>query len=167
MPRSKDKGKRAPGGSSVATKDLGQLQDAYGRCRKHFENAMTNATGCKLLTKAANKPKNGYCLESASLIPIHVLAYFHAQTEGFKTKPKVLEKYHVSHLCGNSTCARADHLHYEPAEANQQRKGCHAGFVCKCGAKMHTCKHDPKCLTWGEGTCDRCVGTDRNNAIEL
>jgi Zinc-binding loop region of homing endonuclease len=56
------------------------------------------------------------------------------------------QTYQASHLCGRRACFNPDHICYESAEANNQRKGCPGDIRCSCDAIAYECPHIPKCL---------------------
>lgn len=56
---------------------------------------------------------------------------------------------HASHLCGNRRCFRGDHLIWESAEDNQNRKGCVGILRTVVRAEVTdimVCRHEPKCI---------------------
>ena len=49
------------------------------------------------------------------------------------------ENMETSHLCGNKSCVKLDHLHAEPHFINCQRTECHRNRVCSQ-------EHHPNCI---------------------
>lgn len=142
---------------AIARMSSARLRAALQSVETWRNKAKAAGQGCVLVTKKPNKKTNGYPLESETLLPMHLITFFANQTNGFTRSVQVREGYHVSHLCGNSTCINVAHLTHESAVYNQRRKGCVAVAECgSCGVRLQLCQHIPMCVTSVTVTCSRC-----------
>lgn len=51
-----------------------------------------------------------------------------------------------SHLCGNPSCVRLEHLVWESRAANLARIACTGTICCTCNNSRDFCPHTPKCI---------------------
>jgi len=129
------------------------------------ERALTNASGCILPVKAANRKVSGYiqCLPPV-LVPAHeqepiispqlahrVACYIYKSEAD--VEKLLYGGYHASHRCGYERCINPEHLVVETKAENEARKACSnkVDVITVIGQHRYVlhdqpCTHTPPCI---------------------